>query len=215
MMIGHDEIYFHSAHEPGYIHIVHTGYLFVPTPKDIRYVIRRNTYRICGSPLWRAARCSFACYRNRDEITVLVCEEKPYPLWFSCRHKLKLSGIAWTPIQYVTDFTFVISVTQQSCVTEIEPNSPFLCVKRIPIRYGFRAGTKAIHYGMNIYSICDSLLSRWARRSCRCVTEIEPKSPFLCMNRSPIREYSLKKWHSVFIMKKIRKLNGRNFVTET
>ena len=124
-----DEIYFHSAHEPGYIHIIHTGYLFVPTRKDIRYVIRRNTYRICGSPLWRAARCSFACYRNRDEITILVCEQKPYPLWFSCRHKLKLSDIAWTPIQYVTESTFEIGQAQLNCcVTEIEPNSPFLCV---------------------------------------------------------------------------------------
>ena len=93
------------------------------------YVIRRNTYRICGSPLWRAARCSFACYRNRDEITILVCEQKPYPLWFSCRHKLKLSDIAWTPIQYVTESTFEIVQAQLNCcVTEIEPNSPFLCV---------------------------------------------------------------------------------------
>ena len=48
-----------------------------------------------------------------------------------------------------------------------------------------------------------------------CVTEIEPKSPFLCMNRRPIREYSLKRWHSVFITKKVRKLNGWNFVTGT
>ena len=26
-------------------------------------------------------------YRNRTEITVLMCEQKPYPAWFSCRRK--------------------------------------------------------------------------------------------------------------------------------
>ena len=90
--------------------------------------MRRNTFRICDSPLLRAARCSFTRHRNRDEITVLVCEQKPYPLWFSCRHKLKPSGIAWTPIQYVTDSTFEIGPAQLCCVTEIETNSPFLYV---------------------------------------------------------------------------------------
>ena len=26
-------------------------------------------------------------YRNRAEITVLMCKHKPYPVWFSCRRK--------------------------------------------------------------------------------------------------------------------------------
>ena len=26
-------------------------------------------------------------YRNRAKITVLMCEQKPYPVWFSCRRK--------------------------------------------------------------------------------------------------------------------------------
>ena len=26
-------------------------------------------------------------YRNRAKIIVLMCEEKPYPVWFSCRRK--------------------------------------------------------------------------------------------------------------------------------
>ena len=26
-------------------------------------------------------------YRNRAEITVLMYEQKPYPVWFSCRRK--------------------------------------------------------------------------------------------------------------------------------
>ena len=48
----------------------------------------------------RSARCSFARYRNRAEISVLICEQKPYPLWFLCwrksypvlcKHSLRLS----------------------------------------------------------------------------------------------------------------------------
>ena len=27
------------------------------------------------------------CYRNRAEITVLMCEQEPCPVWFSCRRK--------------------------------------------------------------------------------------------------------------------------------
>ena len=26
-------------------------------------------------------------YGNRADVTVLVCEQKPYPVWFSCRRK--------------------------------------------------------------------------------------------------------------------------------
>ena len=43
------------------------------------------------------------CYRNRAEITVFICEQKPYPVWFSCRPE-RLSGIVWTAIQYVTPY---------------------------------------------------------------------------------------------------------------
>ena len=27
------------------------------------------------------------CYRNGAAITVLICEQKPYPIWFSCQMK--------------------------------------------------------------------------------------------------------------------------------
>ena len=43
-----------------------------------------NTHPICNSPL-----CSFAPLQKsrRKEITVLMCEQKPYPVWFSRRRK--------------------------------------------------------------------------------------------------------------------------------
>ena len=28
-------------------------------------------------------------YRNRAKITILICEEKPYPVCFSCRRKIR------------------------------------------------------------------------------------------------------------------------------
>ena len=37
-------------------------------------------------------------YRNRAEITVVICEQKPCPVWFLCQKKG--TGIAWTPIWY-------------------------------------------------------------------------------------------------------------------
>ena len=43
-------------------------------------------------------------------------------------------------------------------LTEIAPKSPFLCVNRNPIWYGFRAGAKAIQYSIKTYLICDSPL---------------------------------------------------------
>ena len=43
-----------------------------------------------------------------------------------------------------------ICAAQLRSVTEIAPKSPFLCVNRSPIQYGFRAGAKAIRYSVNI-----------------------------------------------------------------
>ena len=48
--------------------------------------------------------------------------------------------------------TFEISAAQLRSVTEIQPKSPFLCVNRSPIRYGFRADAKAFQYSVNIAS---------------------------------------------------------------
>ena len=39
---------------------------------------------------------------------------------------------------------------QLRTVTEMAPKSPFLCVNRSPLRYGFHAGAKTIRYRANI-----------------------------------------------------------------
>ena len=43
-----------------------------------------------------------------------------------------------------------ICAAQLRSVGQIALKSPFLCVNRSSIRYGFRAGAKAIRYGVNI-----------------------------------------------------------------
>ena len=60
--------------------------------KSIRYVARH--FRD-----WRGA--ASLCHRNRAEITILMCKQKPFSVWLLCRHE-KLPCIVWTPIQYVT-----------------------------------------------------------------------------------------------------------------
>ena len=60
----------------------------------------------------------------------------------------------------ICDFTLENRVAQHRCVTEIALKSPFLCVNKSPIRYGFRAGAKAIRYSVNTYPICDFTLEK-------------------------------------------------------
>ena len=48
----------------------------------------KKNYPICDAPLSRSARRSFARrHRNCASTTVLVCEQKPCPVWFSWRLK--------------------------------------------------------------------------------------------------------------------------------
>ena len=45
---------------------------------------------------------------------------------------------------------FQVGSSQLRSVTKIEPTTPFLCVNRSTVRYGFRAGANDIRYGVNI-----------------------------------------------------------------
>ena len=51
-----------------------------------------RTYPIWNAPLSRWRGAASLRSRNRAKITVLVCEQKPYPVWFLCRRK----SILWT-----------------------------------------------------------------------------------------------------------------------
>ena len=46
-----------------------------------------------------------------------------------------------------------IGAAQLRPVTEIAPKSPFLCVNRSPIQYGFPAGAKAIQCSNEFYIV--------------------------------------------------------------
>ena len=45
-----------------------------------------------------------------------------------------------------------IGAAQLGSVTGLVPKSPFLCVNRSPIQYGFLIGAKAIQYSVNTTS---------------------------------------------------------------
>ena len=50
------------------------------------FILRRRvgkTYPICHNPLSRSAR-----YRNLAEV-IVMCEQNPYLVWFSCRRKIR------------------------------------------------------------------------------------------------------------------------------
>ena len=66
----------------------------------------------------------------------------------TCSHCTKC---ATEPIRYVTLLAFETGAALRS-VAEIAPKSPFLCVNRSTIRYGFRSGVKASRYSVNIDS---------------------------------------------------------------
>ena len=84
------------------------------------------------------------------EITVLLCKQKPYPVWFSRRRR------SYPVVEYEHLFDMWLSSlgigeVRLRPVTEIALKSPFLCVNRSRlIRYGFRAGAKTTQYSANI-----------------------------------------------------------------
>ena len=85
-------------------------------------------------------------------------------------------------------FSLEIGGTQLPAVAEIAPKSPFICVNRSPIRYGFRDDMKSYliwceHPSRDMWL---STLEMGAAQHLA-FAEIAPKSPFICVNRSPIR----------------------------
>ena len=74
--------------------------VFVPTQKLSGIVWTPIRYATLHFRELRGA--ASLCYRNRAKITVLMCEQKPYPVWFWCRrtsypahckYSLKLTNI--------------------------------------------------------------------------------------------------------------------------
>ena len=66
----------------------YTEELFVSTQKAIRYTV--NTIRYVTLQFRDPRGADSLSQRNRVEITVLMCEQNPCPVWFSCRRKSHL-----------------------------------------------------------------------------------------------------------------------------
>ena len=132
-------------------------------------------------------RCNKSQKSNQTEVVRLVAATKIFTKILQCKQSvLSLQCVAATcccnllPSVYRTypgfylamSFTLYRSAVQLSSITEIAPKSPFLCLNRNRIRYGFRAGAKAMRYSMNTYLIRQSAVSL----SYRHMTEFAPKS---------------------------------------
>ena len=63
----------------------YTEELFVSTQKAIRYTV--NTIRYVTLQFTDPRGADSLSQRNRVEITVLMCEQNPCPVWFFCRRK--------------------------------------------------------------------------------------------------------------------------------
>ena len=104
---------------------------------------------------------------HKTEINVIVAQNKTanvnknqYPFSDQNGAKALPFGAAHTYVAYIRDYpppphsgwlsTLQIGEAQLHSVTNIAPKSRFLCVNQSPIRYGFRAGAKAICCSVNI-----------------------------------------------------------------
>ena len=70
---------------------IHTEYQITFRADTESYpVLSVDTYPLCDSPLFSRDRRGAASlrYRNRAQFTLFICEQKPYPVWFSCRRKI-------------------------------------------------------------------------------------------------------------------------------
>ena len=114
-------------------------YGFCAGAKAIRYSV--NTFRICGSPLYWSTQRSFAPLQksHRNHRSYVWTEALSGMVFVPVQ---KPSGIVWTPFGYVTLRLY------WSAQRNIAP-LPFLWVNRNPIRYGFRAGARAIRCSVN------------------------------------------------------------------
>ena len=82
------------------------------------------------------------------ELNIRLCSHHTGYLFVAPRKAMQYSMNTYPIHDSVS--TLEIRAEQLRPVTEITPPQPFLCLNRSPIRYGFRAGAKAIRYSLNI-----------------------------------------------------------------
>ena len=81
----------------------------------------------------------------------LMCEQKPYLVWFSCQHKsYPVSGYEHLSDMWLSSLEIGAARSSFAPLQKSRRYQPFLCVNRSPIWYGFRAGAKTIWYSGNI-----------------------------------------------------------------
>ena len=129
---------------------------------------------------WRSEWVSKQASKRPNEWTNEITNERMLFVW-QCEH---LSDMWLSTLEFGS--------AQLRFVTEIAPKSPFLCENRSPIRYGRtdgRTDERTNTFRVAVWTPIRYVTLHFTARheQLRCVTEIAPKSPFLCENRSPSR----------------------------
>ena len=146
------------------------------TQKAIRYSV--NTCPICDFTLGKARRSIVALSLS---LSFLCVKRSPIRYGFRAGAKAIRYSVNTCPI---CDFTLGKAWRSIAALSlSLSLSLSFLCVKRSPIWYGFRAGAKAIRYSVNTYPICDFTLEKSAAQH-RCVIVIvivlmREKKPYL------------------------------------
>ena len=122
-------------------------------------------------------------YRNRAEIIVIMREQKPYLVWFSCRHE-ELSGIVniWSDMWR---FTLEKAWRSIAALQKSRWNHRYYAWTEALSGMVFVPTRRAIRYSEHLIRYV-TLHFRESVAQHRCVTEIALKSSLLCVNRSSI-----------------------------
>ena len=168
-------------------------FFFMAVWTPIRYVTLQFRDRVGASSLR---------YKTRAEITVLVREQKLYPVWTDGRMnegtnegKNAFRVALWTPIRYVTlHFRARQGAASLRYRSRAEITVLMWEQKPYPVWMDGRERTdERTEERMLFVWQCEHLSDMWlftlglGTAQLRSVTEIAPKSPFLCENRRPIR----------------------------
>jgi len=110
--------------------------------------------------------------------TVVMCEQNPYLVWFSCQHKSYLvSGYEHLSHMWLSSLEIGTVRCSFARLQKSRRSQPSLCVNRSPIWYGFRASTKAIWYSakhsLSWFGNCSLHFFR-CRRSCLKAVSVWP-----------------------------------------
>ena len=138
----------------------------IASPADTKSyaLISVSTCPICDSPLRDRRGTTLLRYRNRSEITVLMCKQKPYPVWFWCRRKshslqcehslsqVVICTVFWHNLSNIkrgTFFVFALIQEKFLLIAKCCPRSYFQAYSRLILQKKFYQNTDFLRLNVN------------------------------------------------------------------